>query len=107
MIEKIMKAVKSGNKKRGRNITIGAVVGMLLSCTTVLGAKVTEHIGLEIKKNGNDMEFTANSGMDTTNTSKNEEENEYLKYNTFKDGIYTNIMEIEEVLFQVHLLHME
>ena len=33
MIEKIMKAVKSGNKKRGRNITIGAVVGMLLSCT--------------------------------------------------------------------------
>ena len=95
MIEKIMKAVKSGNKKRGRNITIGAVVGMLLSCTTVLGAKVTEHIGLEIKKNGNDMEFTANSGMDTTNTSKNEEENEYLKYNTFKDGIYTNIMEIE------------
>ena len=38
MIEKIMKAVKSGNKKRGRNITIGAVVGMLLSCTSVMGA---------------------------------------------------------------------
>ncbi|GAA6323377.1 hypothetical protein F350042L8_04750 [Fusobacterium ulcerans] len=38
MIEKIMKAVKSGNKKRGRNITIGAVVGMLLSCTAVMGA---------------------------------------------------------------------
>ena len=35
MIEKIMKAVKSGNKKRGRNITIGAVVGMLVSCTAV------------------------------------------------------------------------
>ena len=38
MIEKIMKAVKSGNKKRGRNITVGAVVGMLLSCTAVMGA---------------------------------------------------------------------
>ena len=38
MIEKIMKAVKSGNKKRGRNITIGAVVGMLVSCTAVMGA---------------------------------------------------------------------
>ena len=38
MIEKIMKAIKSGNKKRGRNITIGAVVGMLLSCTAVMGA---------------------------------------------------------------------
>ena len=38
MIEKIMKAVKSGNKKRGRNMTIGAVVGMLLSCITVMGA---------------------------------------------------------------------
>ena len=38
MIEKIMKAVKSGNKKRGKNITVGAVVGMLLSCTAVMGA---------------------------------------------------------------------
>ena len=36
MIEKIMKAVKSSNKRRGRNITIGAVVGLLLSCTAVM-----------------------------------------------------------------------
>ena len=27
MIEKIMKAVKSSNKRRGRNITIGAGLG--------------------------------------------------------------------------------
>ena len=27
MIEKVMKAVKRGNKRRGRNITIGAVIG--------------------------------------------------------------------------------
>ena len=47
MIEKIMKAVKSGNKKRGRNITIGAVVGMLLSCTVAMGEDVS---GLEITK---------------------------------------------------------
>ncbi len=38
MIEKIMKAVKRGNKRRGRNITIGAVVGFLLSCPAVMGA---------------------------------------------------------------------
>ncbi|WP_462425797.1 autotransporter domain-containing protein [Fusobacterium varium] len=38
MIEKIIKAVKRGNKKRSRNITIGAVVGFLLSCTAVMGA---------------------------------------------------------------------
>ena len=38
MIEKIIKAVKSSNKKRSRNITIGAVVGFLLSCTAVMGA---------------------------------------------------------------------
>ena len=38
MIEKIMKTVKGGNKKRSRNITIGAVVGFLLSCTAVMGA---------------------------------------------------------------------
>ena len=47
MIEKIMKAVKSGNKKRGRNITVGAVVGMLLSCTVAMGEDVS---GLEITK---------------------------------------------------------
>ncbi len=50
MIEKIMKAVKSGNKKRGRNITIGAVVGMLLSCTVAMGG--TNVTGLEITKEG-------------------------------------------------------
>ena len=38
MIEKIMKAVKSSNKRRGRNITIGAIIGFLLSCTAVMGA---------------------------------------------------------------------
>ena len=47
MIEKIMKAVKSNNKKRGRNITVGAVVGMLLSCTVAMGADV---VGLELTK---------------------------------------------------------
>ena len=52
MIEKIIKVVKSGNKKRGRNITIGAVVGMLLSCTAVMGAATDDTIGLEIKDNG-------------------------------------------------------
>ncbi|AVQ26918.1 hypothetical protein C4N20_02060 [Fusobacterium ulcerans] len=31
MIEKIMKAVKSGNKKRGRNITIGITIGLILT----------------------------------------------------------------------------
>ena len=40
MIEKIMKSVKSSNKKRGRNITIGAVVGMLLSCSVVMGEDI-------------------------------------------------------------------
>ncbi|MHD0317495.1 autotransporter outer membrane beta-barrel domain-containing protein, partial [Fusobacterium sp. THCT1E2] len=37
MIEQLMKAVKRGNKKRGINITIGAVIGFLLSYTTVMG----------------------------------------------------------------------
>ena len=57
MIEKIMKAVKSGNKKRGRNITVGAVVGMLLSCTAVMGAN--EY--LWIKSNGGIKFSTDNS----------------------------------------------
>ena len=49
MIEKILKAVKSSNKKRGRNITVGAVVGFLLSCTAVMGA---DENYLLIKKRG-------------------------------------------------------
>ena len=60
MIEKIMKAVKSRNKKRGRNITIGAVVGMLLSCTVVMGTDVS---GLEITNDGSgNIEFTDKDG---------------------------------------------
>ncbi|MDH6456600.1 hypothetical protein M2102_000213 [Fusobacterium sp. PH5-7] len=61
MIEKIMKAVKSGNKKRGRNITVGAVVGMLLSCTVVMGAG-TDVTGLEIINNGSKIEFIDKDG---------------------------------------------
>lgn len=37
MIETIIKAVKR-EIKRGRNITIGTVIGFLLSCTAVMGA---------------------------------------------------------------------
>ena len=59
MIEKIMKAVKSGNKKRGRNITVGAVVGMLLSCTVAMGAGET---GLEITNSGDGIKLTDKDG---------------------------------------------
>ncbi|MDH6457238.1 hypothetical protein M2102_000854 [Fusobacterium sp. PH5-7] len=55
MIEKIMKAVKSNNKKRGRNITVGAVVGILLSCTSVMGADVS---GLEITNDDTEIKFS-------------------------------------------------
>ena len=70
MIEKIMKAVKSGNKKRGRNITIGAVVGMLLSCTVAMGEDVS---GLEITNDGSgikfDKEFHENTWENNTYTN--------------------------------------
>ena len=59
MIEKIMKAVKSGNKKRGRNITVGAVVGMFLSCTVAMGAGET---GLEITKESDTIIFKDKDG---------------------------------------------
>ena len=59
MIEKIMKAVKSGNKKRGRNITVGAVVGMLLSCSAIMRADV---VGLEITKEGDTIIFKDKDG---------------------------------------------
>ena len=59
MIEKIMRAVKSNNKKRGRNVTIGAVVGILLSCSAVMRADV---VGLEITKDGDTIIFKDKDG---------------------------------------------
>ena len=58
MIEKIMKAVKSSNKKRSRNITIGAVVGFLLSCTAVMGA---DDNYLWIKEDSEEIKFSIDS----------------------------------------------
>ena len=55
MIEKIMKAVKSSNKKRSRNITIGAVIGFLLSCTAVMGAD--NYLWIK-KENGEEIKFS-------------------------------------------------
>ena len=70
MIEKIMKAVKSSNKKRGRNITMGAVVGFLLSCTVLMGA---EDNYLYIKEEGETIKFStdANNGTDGEWNKKN------------------------------------
>ena len=83
MIEKVMKAVKSSNKRRGRNITIGAVIGFLLSCTAVMG----EDIGLKITQdNKNDpIKF---------NDSEYDSNNHKFSDNTFKDNTYTNNMTI-------------
>ena len=86
MIEKIMKAVKSGNKKRGRNITLGAVVGMLLSCTVVMGENVagleiiTEDTGIEFSKDGK--KFTPGSPADP------------YPVNTWSNNTYTNNLTI-------------
>ena len=79
MIEKIMKAVKSGNKKRGRNITIGAVVGMLLSCTVAMGEDPpdTEEVGLNI-----------------TNDASGIKIDKVIPDNTLKGNTYTNNSEI-------------
>ena len=91
MIEKIIKAVKSSNKRRGRNITIGAVIGFLLSCTAVMGAD--EY--LYIKKGQNGIEFSINSK--TENDGKWEEENPYNN-NNWDTGTepktYTNNIEL-------------
>ena len=81
-MEKIMKAVKSGNKKRGRNITIGAVVGMLLSCTVAMGE---EAIGLDITKNGDEIEFS----KDGKKFDPGIEGDPYPE-NTWEDNTYTN-----------------
>ena len=89
MIETIIKAVKRGNKKRGRNITIGTVIGFLLSCTAVMGAD--EY--LYIKKGQNGIEFSINSK--TENDGNWDTENPYSKSNWDKDTkTYTNNIEL-------------
>ena len=65
MIEKIMKAVKSSNKKRSRNITIGAVIGFLLSCTAVMGADdnylfIKDNDGIKFSTDNSEPALTAN-----------------------------------------------
>ena len=90
MIEKIMKAVKSGNKKRGRNITIGAVVGMLLSCTVVMGENVagleiiTGDTGIEFSKDGK--KFTPGSPADPYPENTWDEESKTYTNNSIISG---------------------
>ncbi|RHG38219.1 autotransporter domain-containing protein [Fusobacterium varium] len=88
MIEKVMKAVKSSNKKRSRNITIGAVIGFLLSCTAVMGAGDY----LWIREKDNTIQFNT---IITTDNDGNigdwNEENPYSDNNWDKDTkTYTN-----------------
>uniref|UniRef100_UPI0027DB635D autotransporter outer membrane beta-barrel domain-containing protein n=1 Tax=uncultured Fusobacterium sp. TaxID=159267 RepID=UPI0027DB635D len=68
MMEQLMKTVKRGNKKRSINITIGAVVGFLLSCTAVMGA---EDNYLWIKEDGGAIKFSADT-TDGTDGNWNE-----------------------------------
>ena len=84
MIEKVIRAVKSSNKKRGRNITIGAVVGMLLSCTTVMGAD--DYLWI---KNDSEIEFSKDSA-DKDGTDGTWGGNPYTGDNSWEENIYVN-----------------
>ena len=88
MIEKIMKAVKSGNKKRGRNITIGAVVGMLLSCTAVMGADNY----LWIKEDNGVIVYNTAITTDVNGTDGNWNEANPYNQNEWNRNTYTNNM---------------
>ena len=87
MIEKVMKAVKSSNKRRGRNITIGAVIGFLLSCTAVMGAGDY----LWIKGDSGEIKFSINGT--TTSDGDWKTENPYENAGNIWDTViktYTN-----------------
>ena len=88
MIEKIMKSIKSGNKKTGRNITIGTVVGMLLSYTAVMGADKY----LWIKENGETVKFNTAATTDAEGTGGNwNEEHPYDDENIWNANTKTYI----------------
>ena len=87
MIGKLLKMVKSSNKKRGRNITIGAVVGMLLSCSSVMKAEEF----LWIRGNGGGIEYNTAVTNDKDGTDGNwSNANPYSERNTMENGTYTN-----------------
>ncbi|MFV0578349.1 MAG: autotransporter outer membrane beta-barrel domain-containing protein, partial [Fusobacterium ulcerans] len=87
MIGKLLKMVKSSNKKRGRNITVGTVVGMLLSCSSVM--KADEF--LWIRGNGEKIEYnTAITTDDKGNGGNWSNANPYSERNTMESGTYTN-----------------
>ena len=88
MIDKIIKAVKSSNKRRGRNITIGAVIGFLLSCTVVMGAG---EIGLEIGNSENRIEFKKDGTVFIPKKEDGSDKDPYLD-NSWEEGAktYTN-----------------
>ena len=81
MIGKLLKMVKSSNKKRGRNITIGAVVGFLLSCTAVIGAD--EY--LWIKEDSGTIKFSTDT---TSGIDGSWGENPYIE-NTWNESTQT------------------
>ena len=87
MIEKIIKAVKRGNKRRGRNITIGAVIGFLLSCTAVMG----EGSYLWIKEDGGAVKFSTDSTTGADGDWKTENPYRDNNWDTVKKT-YTNNM---------------
>ena len=94
MIEKIMKAVKSSNKRRGRNITIGTVIGFLLSCTAVMGTDSYLWIG---KNDGEEIKFstdstTGDNGEWTTENPYENAGNIWDKDTEPKTYTYTNNM---------------
>ena len=88
MIEKIMKAVKRGNKKRSRNITIGAVIGFLLSCTAVMGADSY----LWIKGDSGEIKFNTTGDNGEWKTANPYSDNNWDKDTEPKTYTYTNNM---------------
>ena len=97
MIEKIMRAVKSNNKKRGRNVTIGAVVGILLSCSAVMGA---DRIELEITKDGDKIIFKDKDGIFIPGNEKSPNKDLYPD-NEWDGNTYTN----NSVIYGTNFIH--
>ena len=106
MIEKIMKAVKSSNKRRGRNITIGAVVGFLLSCTAVMGVDdnylfIKDDSGIKFSTDGNEWNntnpYAENNWLESTKTYIN---NTILSANGTGDEAYGVKLELNSPNFR-------
>lgn len=87
MIKKLAEQLKRKNKKRGINITLGTVVGLLLSCATVIQATDEIIVGKDMYQDNKDYDFVVDGNQMGVTGTNNNIAGLYLKNGEMRDVI--------------------